>query len=140
MAAPEAQGKDNRRKRSFLCVFFVGQKEVKCVKYDSYEIGPVIRRMRKERNMTLEVLSEKTGLSESTLNKIEIGNRNMSIQTLYALMTAFDCDANSILLSEYQKKSSVDVAIKLLPKDMWDSVREIFLRTIIFLKNMEETK
>lgn len=110
------------------------------MKYSSYEIGPSVRRMRKERRMTLEELSEKTGLSESTLNKIEIGNRNMSMQTLFALMNAFESDANSILLPNYQMDSSIEGELKLLPQKLRKPTREAFSKLIEFVRTVEESK
>ena len=41
--------------------------------YDGYEIGPHIRQIRKRRKMTVAELSDKTGLSSSSINQIEQG-------------------------------------------------------------------
>lgn len=39
------------------------------------EIGKRLQKLRKERNLTIEEVSADTGISISSLNKYEIGNR-----------------------------------------------------------------
>ncbi|MDE6253675.1 MAG: helix-turn-helix transcriptional regulator [Lachnospiraceae bacterium] len=65
--------------------------------YDGYEIEPHIRQLRKNKKMTVVELSNRTGLSSSSINQIEQGGRKQSINSLYLLMEALKCDANTIL-------------------------------------------
>lgn len=67
------------------------------MKYDGYQIGPAIRQIRKDRCLTVDQVSELTGLSNSSINQIEQGGRNLSMKTLFLFMSVFDCDANTVL-------------------------------------------
>jgi transcriptional regulator with XRE-family HTH domain len=88
------------------------------MKYDGYEIGAHIRQLRKNKKMTVAELSDKTGLSNSSINQIEQGGRNLSINSLYLLMAAFQCDANTIFNIEEKGlpcENSIDKKIEELP-------------------------
>lgn len=67
------------------------------MKYNGYEVGPVLRRLRRNRHYTIEAFSEKTGISASTLKQMEQGGRNLSMRNLYVMMDALEVDANTIL-------------------------------------------
>lgn len=67
------------------------------MQYDGFVIGPGIRDLRKRSTYTLEELSEKTGISVSSIKRIEQGNRNLSMRNLYGIMEAFGVDANTVL-------------------------------------------
>lgn len=93
------------------------RQEVEIMKYDGYKVGPIIRDLRRERKMTVEQVSELMGLSNSSINQIEQGGRNLSIRTLYMFMEIFDCDANTVLnIKEKSNAYSIDERIKNLPK------------------------
>ena len=47
------------------------------------ELGETVKRLRKERNMTQEVLAKKAGISRATLSKLENGQiAQISVVTL----------------------------------------------------------
>jgi transcriptional regulator with XRE-family HTH domain len=52
------------------------------------EVGPRLRRIRRERGATLEALSELTGISVSTLSRLESGNRRPSLELLLPIARA----------------------------------------------------
>ncbi|MGV9317136.1 helix-turn-helix domain-containing protein [Streptomyces sp. NPDC003691] len=52
------------------------------------EVGPRLRRIRRERGATLEALSEVTGISVSTLSRLESGRRRPSLELLLPLARA----------------------------------------------------
>ena len=52
------------------------------------EVGPRLRRMRKERGATLAGLSEATGISVSTLSRLESGLRKPSLELLLPIARA----------------------------------------------------
>ncbi|MFJ8232926.1 helix-turn-helix domain-containing protein [Streptomyces sp. NPDC094448] len=52
------------------------------------EVGPRLRRIRRERGATLEALSEATGISVSTLSRLESGQRRPSLELLLPLARA----------------------------------------------------
>lgn len=57
----------------------------------NYHIGQMVRRMREYRNMTQVELAEKSGLSRMTLNLIESGRGNTTVDSLVAIATVLDC-------------------------------------------------
>ncbi|MER5845226.1 MULTISPECIES: helix-turn-helix domain-containing protein [Streptomyces] len=52
------------------------------------EVGPRLRRLRKEREVTLAGLSEATGISVSTLSRLESGLRKPSLELLLPIAQA----------------------------------------------------
>lgn len=52
------------------------------------EVGPRLRRLRKEREVTLAALSESTGISVSTLSRLESGLRKPSLELLLPIAQA----------------------------------------------------
>ncbi|RFU84589.1 XRE family transcriptional regulator [Streptomyces triticagri] len=52
------------------------------------EVGPRLRRLRKDRGATLAGLSEKTGISVSTLSRLESGRRRPSLELLLPIARA----------------------------------------------------
>ncbi|MEU5979905.1 XRE family transcriptional regulator [Streptomyces sp. NPDC047315] len=52
------------------------------------EVGPRLRRIRRERGATLEALSEATGISVSTLSRLESGGRRPSLELLLPIARA----------------------------------------------------
>ncbi|MGW4031736.1 helix-turn-helix domain-containing protein [Streptomyces sp. NPDC004838] len=52
------------------------------------EVGPRLRRIRRDRGATLEALSEVTGISVSTLSRLESGQRRPSLELLLPIARA----------------------------------------------------
>ncbi len=52
------------------------------------EVGPRLRRLRQERGVTLAALSEVTGISVSTLSRLESGGRRATLELLLPLAQA----------------------------------------------------
>src|SRR3954453_17078296 len=52
------------------------------------EVGPRLRRLRKDREVTLAALSETTGISVSTLSRLESGLRKPSLELLLPIAQA----------------------------------------------------
>jgi transcriptional regulator with XRE-family HTH domain len=53
------------------------------------EVGPRLRRLRERRGLTLTALAEQTGISKSTLSRLENGERKPSLELLLPLAGAF---------------------------------------------------
>ena len=53
------------------------------------EVGPRLRRLRELRGLTLTVLAGRTGISKSTLSRLESGQREPSLELLLPLAAAF---------------------------------------------------
>ena len=52
------------------------------------EVGPRLRRVRRQRGVTLAELSEVTGISKSTLSRLESGQRKPSLELLLPISAA----------------------------------------------------
>lgn len=59
-------------------------------------IGDVITTLRKERGLTQEVLGEKTGLSRTTIVKIENSQRALSLDEAVKIAKVFDTDIDTL--------------------------------------------
>lgn len=53
------------------------------------EVGPRLRRLRKRRELTLTALAAKTGISKSTLSRLESGQRKPSLELLLPLAETY---------------------------------------------------
>ncbi|WP_441247755.1 helix-turn-helix domain-containing protein [Kitasatospora sp. McL0602] len=53
------------------------------------EVGPRLKRLRTKRGLTLAALSESTGISKSTLSRLESGQRRPSLELLLPLASAY---------------------------------------------------
>ncbi len=52
------------------------------------EVGPRLRRLRTQRNVTLTALAAETGISKSTLSRLETGQRQPSLELLLPIARA----------------------------------------------------
>jgi transcriptional regulator with XRE-family HTH domain len=52
-------------------------------------VGPRLKRLRNDRDVTLAELSERTGISKSTLSRLETGQRRPSLELLLPLAQAY---------------------------------------------------
>ena len=55
------------------------------------EVAPRLRRLRAQRGLTLAALSEATGISKSTLSRLESGQRRPSLELLLPLADVYQC-------------------------------------------------
>ncbi len=104
------------------------------MKYQGYIVGPIIRKLRKDRRITVDFLSGMTGLSTSSINQIEQGGRNLSMSSLFLLMDAFDCDANTILHIEKKTEGTIELRLRKLNPER----REYLTRTFDFMLEQAE--
>lgn len=61
------------------------------------EVGPRLRRIRKERGATLAGLSEATGISVSTLSRLESGLRKPSLELLLPIARAHEVPLDELV-------------------------------------------
>lgn len=54
-------------------------------------VGPRLRALRRQRGITLADLAETTGISESTLSRLESGGRRPNLELLLPLARAYGC-------------------------------------------------
>ncbi|HST56686.1 MAG TPA: helix-turn-helix transcriptional regulator [Solirubrobacteraceae bacterium] len=60
-------------------------------------LGPVLRRLREERDVTLEVVAFHAGVTYSTLGRIELGYANPSWMTVRQIARALDVSMMEIV-------------------------------------------
>ncbi|MEU3876451.1 MULTISPECIES: XRE family transcriptional regulator [Streptomyces] len=76
------------------------------------EVGPRLKRLRVQRGVTLAALSEATGISKSTLSRLESGQRRPSLELLLPIS-----QAHQVPLDELVGAPEVgDPRIRLTPK------------------------
>ncbi len=54
------------------------------------EVGARLRRLRQDRGLSLSELARRSGVGKGTLSELETGQRNPTLETLYALTTALE--------------------------------------------------
>ena len=59
-------------------------------------IGDIIKEIRKDKQMTLKVLSEKSGVSKAMLSQIESAKVNPTISTVWKISTGLDVEINEL--------------------------------------------
>lgn len=61
------------------------------------EVGPRLRRLRVGRGLTLTALAERTGISKSTLSRLETGQRKPSLELLLPLAGVFQVPLDDLV-------------------------------------------
>lgn len=67
------------------------------IEFDRYAIGRVIRRLRKDRKLSQEVLSGLAGLARSHLAMIENGDKQPNFETVWRIANAFDLPPHELV-------------------------------------------
>lgn len=82
------------------------------------EVGPRLKRLRTERGVTLAALAESTGISKSTLSRLETGQRRPSLELLLPI-----AQAHQVPLDELVGAPEVgDPRVRLTPRRVNDQV------------------
>lgn len=68
------------------------------IEFKREAIGVVVRRLRKERKLSQEVLSGFAGIARSHLAMIETGTKQPNFETIWALANAFDLQPHELVL------------------------------------------
>ncbi|KQS90319.1 helix-turn-helix domain-containing protein [Rhizobium sp. Leaf386] len=83
-----------------------------------------IRELREERELTIEQLAEKTGLSTSYVSRLESGERNLSVKNINLFAHAFEAEPQELLAEKATKRSNVVAVMgrigagaEILPED-----------------------
>ncbi|MEO6943313.1 MAG: XRE family transcriptional regulator [Lacisediminihabitans sp.] len=63
------------------------------------QIAPRLRQLRKKRNITLDELAGATGISKSTLSRLESGQRKPSLELLLPIVAALSVSLDEIVTS-----------------------------------------
>ena len=68
------------------------------IEFDEYAAGQVIRRLRKERNLTQEIFSGLTGIARTHLTMIENGTKQPNFETIWRIANSFDIPPHLLVL------------------------------------------
>ena len=80
-------------------------------------LGPLIRRHRKDRNLTLKAIAEKAGISEGFMSQVENNVKSPSVETLVKICSAIGVNAGDVL-NQMREQDHMVVIRKL----EWDDV------------------
>jgi transcriptional regulator with XRE-family HTH domain len=61
------------------------------------DVGPRVRRLRTQRDITLAALAEATGISKSTLSRLESGGRRPSLELLLPIAVALQVPVDELI-------------------------------------------
>lgn len=78
-------------------------------------IGPLIRKARKARKLTLKVVAEKAGISEGFLSQVENDVNSPSVDTLLRICQAVDVNPGDLITQASQQQQIV-----LVRKSEWE--------------------
>jgi transcriptional regulator with XRE-family HTH domain len=62
-------------------------------------VGPRLRTLRTERDLTLAAVAERTGISVSTLSRLESGGRQPTLELLLDLAAAYDVSLDDLVVT-----------------------------------------
>lgn len=88
-----------------ICIIFLEGGELK-VHSNTDILGQVIKKARKQHNLTIEALADKIGVSERYLYRIENEGKKPSFDVLYKLIRCLSISADSIFYPEKPSKES----------------------------------
>lgn len=63
--------------------------------------GCRLKEIRLKKNITQELLSEKTGIDRTFISHIEGGSRNVSLETIHKLLIGLEIDFKKFFNSDY---------------------------------------
>ena len=67
------------------------------IAFNRLAAGTVIRRLRKERNLSQEVFSGLTGIARSHLAMIEVGTKQPNFETIWRIANAFNIPPHTLV-------------------------------------------
>jgi len=78
------------------------------VEFDRFAAGKVIKRLRKDRNLSQEIFSGLTGIARSHLSMIESGTKQPNFETIWRIANAFQMSPHELVrqIEEKAKQST----------------------------------
>lgn len=110
-------------------------------------IGERIRNIRVNKNLTLHQLSQLTGQQASYLTEVELGKRNLSLDSLEKVMSAlnikpgelFDFQEIDPVSPEFETRAILEIHYQFLLEKKSDDVRMIHRITKDIFRSIEGT-
>jgi transcriptional regulator with XRE-family HTH domain len=100
-------------------------------------IGNKIRKLRKEKGLTLEDLSKKTGLSLSYISLIERGLKNPSLRALEKIAECLNITPGILLSDKEEEDESLETFLRINTK-LGEKEREMIIQLIKSLENKKD--
>ena len=82
------------------------------MKYRSYDVGSRITHFRKQKNYTVNRLANLAGISQSYLRDVELGNKNITVETLSLVCYALDISLSDFFNDTPSKWDTADPLIQ----------------------------
>lgn len=92
-----------------------------------------LRRIRREKHMTMKQLGEKTGVTESAIGQYETGKRKPSYEMILKLSEALECSVADLMYEE-------DWPVELSKPNDWDDDVLEFEKELEIMKTKPETR
>lgn len=67
------------------------------MQFDNHAVGQVLRRLRKQKGMSQELLSGLAGIARSHLSMIENGSKQPNFETVWRLAVALDLSPSQLV-------------------------------------------
>ncbi|SFQ09943.1 Helix-turn-helix domain-containing protein [Lachnospiraceae bacterium XBB1006] len=96
--------------------------------YEGFRVGAKLRELRKNKNIKIAEMAELTGLSVETINKVERGNRSMTLKTMLKFAEVLQTDPNTLLGLYWEDGSDlIEMRLHKLPSAQREFLTRIFL-------------
>ena len=106
---------------------------------DYESLGLRIRKARKQKDLTQEQLSEKSGISTAFLGHIERGTRKLSVDTLFRLASSLDVSTDYLLMDSFSNDKDQLVYIESIIASKDKAKTKSFLNTVkVLAENIDE--
>lgn len=105
-------------KHAMISIRLKRQKAVGSMDYLSHNIGVNLKRIRKSKGMSLDIVAEQTGVSKSMLAQIEKGNANPSIGVLGKIVSGLRLEFNDLIETPPLDSFMVRVSETIPTKEM----------------------
>jgi len=108
-------------------------------KLDYEAIGSRIRKCRKDRNLTQEVLAEQCGISTAFIGHIERGTRKLSVETLFRIAQELNVSTDYLLFeSKVSNNDLLSQIACILDKKDPTKAHSLLSATKILSERLEE--
>lgn len=93
-------------------------------------VGTNIRFLRREKDLTIEQLAERSGISSKYLQRVEVGKRNISIKNLYKVANGLETSLEKLVRppSEDEPGEKIGVIaerLKMFSKNQLDIISQM---------------
>ncbi len=105
-------------------------------------IGDIIKEIRKDKQMTLKILSEKSGVSKAMLSQIESAKVNPTISTVWKIATGLDVEINELtrVVSVKPRNFTLTKSDEIIIPDPLEGEKGIQIKDLTSLDMVEDVE